>query len=131
MVIRQDQVQPLGPIRQFLQQVHFSRMKSVLWPGLQKLFPSYQLPSGKKAFFYYAAGRMVDEVAVPPCDPPPRPTSVPQALQQTMPLAQVSNPVYSSKFEVPFKVEVTDDVRSTPIRFAASNMRPGCSVHCI
>ncbi|KAK9825957.1 hypothetical protein WJX74_001162 [Apatococcus lobatus] len=67
----------------------------------ENLFPSYQLPNGKKAFFYYAAGRMVDEVVVPPCDPPARPTSVPQALQQTMPLAQVleniSNPSAGTK----------------------------------
>ncbi len=67
---------------------HLRRPPSgLLW--LQKLFPNYQLPNGKRAFFYYAAGRMVDEVAVPACDPPARPTSVPQALQQTMPLAQV------------------------------------------
>ena len=36
------------------------------------------------------AGVVVDEVEVLPSDPPQRPTSVPQALQQNMPLASVS-----------------------------------------
>ena len=35
------------------------------------------------------AGVVVDEVEVLPSDPPQRPTSVPQALQQNMPLASV------------------------------------------
>ncbi len=38
------------------------------------------------------AGVVVDEVEVLPSDPPQRPTSVPQALQQNMPLASVSRP---------------------------------------
>lgn len=37
------------------------------------------------------AGVVVDEVEVLPSDPPQRPTSVPQALQQNMPLASVSH----------------------------------------
>ena len=37
----------------------------------------------------HAAGVVVDEVEVLPSDPPQRPTSVPQALQQNMPLASV------------------------------------------
>lgn len=36
------------------------------------------------------AGLVVDEVEVLPSEPPQRPTSVPQALQQNMPLASVS-----------------------------------------
>ena len=39
------------------------------------------------------AGVVVDEVEVLPSEPPQRPTSVPQALQQNMPLASVSNPL--------------------------------------
>lgn len=35
---------------------------------------------------------VVDEVEVLPSEPPQRPTSVPQALQQNMPLASVSLP---------------------------------------
>jgi hypothetical protein len=41
---------------------------------------------------YCHAGVVVDEVEVLPSDPPQRPTSVPQALQQNMPLAAVSCP---------------------------------------
>ena len=41
------------------------------------------------------AGVVVDEVEVLPSDPPQRPTSVPQALQQNMPLASVS-PCFAS-----------------------------------
>lgn len=55
------------------------------------LFPSYQLPNGKKAFMYYNGGVLLDEVSVDAVVPPPRPSTVPQALQQTMPLADVLN----------------------------------------
>jgi hypothetical protein len=34
---------------------------------------------------------MLDEVAVDAVQPPPRPSTVPQALQQAMPLADVLN----------------------------------------
>jgi len=44
------------------------------------------------AYFYCHVGVVVDEVEVLPSDPPQRPTSVPQALQQNMPLASVSCP---------------------------------------
>lgn len=40
---------------------------------------------------YYNGGMMLDEVAVDAVVPPPRPSTVPQALQQTMPLADVLN----------------------------------------
>lgn len=38
---------------------------------------------------FYSAGSVVDEVEVGPVWPPARPTSVPLALQQSMPLARV------------------------------------------
>ena len=41
--------------------------------------------------FHCHVGVVVDEVEVLPSDPPQRPTSVPQALQQNMPLASVSH----------------------------------------
>ncbi|GAX81636.1 hypothetical protein CEUSTIGMA_g9064.t1 [Chlamydomonas eustigma] len=53
------------------------------------LFPVYQLPNGKQAFMYYNGGVLLDEVHVDMASPPPRPSTVPQALQQTMPLANV------------------------------------------
>jgi len=40
---------------------------------------------------YYNGGVLLDEVAVDAVQPPPRPSTVPQALQQTMPLADVLN----------------------------------------
>jgi len=40
---------------------------------------------------YYNGGLLLDEVAVDPVQPPPRPSTVPQALQQAMPLADVLN----------------------------------------
>ena len=40
---------------------------------------------------YYNGGTLLDEVAVEAVTPPPRPSTVPQALQQTMPLADVLN----------------------------------------
>ncbi len=55
------------------------------------MFPSYQLPNGKQAYMYYNGGVLLDEVAVDAVVPPPRPSTVPQALQQTMPLADVLN----------------------------------------
>eukprot|EP00891_Asterochloris_glomerata_P005689 jgi/Astpho2/5689/fgenesh1_pg.00079_%23_100_t len=57
------------------------------------LFPDYRLPNGMKAFCYYDAGVLVDEVEVQAAEPPERPTSVPQALQQNMPLASVLDSV--------------------------------------
>lgn len=53
------------------------------------LFTEYQLPNGRKAFMYYNGGGIMDEAEVPPVTPPPRPTTVPLALQQSMPLATV------------------------------------------
>ncbi|DBA90981.1 TPA: hypothetical protein ACH3X2_004190 [Trebouxia sp. C0005] len=74
---------------------------------LANLFPYYRLPNGKKAYYYYDAGVVVDEVEVLPSDPPQRPTSVPQALQQNMPLASVLNsiskPPGSAPPFIPFK----------------------------
>ena len=55
------------------------------------LFPHYNLPNGKKTYMYYNGGTMLDEVHVEAVLPPPRPSTVPQALQQTMPLADVLN----------------------------------------
>ncbi|GIL66635.1 hypothetical protein Vafri_20126 [Volvox africanus] len=55
------------------------------------LFPSYILPNGKRAHMYYSGGTLLDEVSVEAVIPPPRPSTVPQALQQTMPLANVLN----------------------------------------
>lgn len=55
------------------------------------LYPSYQLPNGKQAFMYYNGGALLDEVHVDAVVPPPRPSTVPQALQQAMPLADVLN----------------------------------------
>lgn len=53
------------------------------------LFQEYSLPNGRKCFMYYNSGSVMDEAEVPPLWPPARPTTVPLALQQTMPLAQV------------------------------------------
>jgi len=55
------------------------------------MFPSYQLPNGKMAYMYYNGGLLLDEMAVDAVQPPPRPSTVPQALQQAMPLADVLN----------------------------------------
>ena len=55
------------------------------------MFPAYQLPNGKQAYMYYDGGMMLDECHVDAVSPPPRPSTVPQALQQTMPLADVLN----------------------------------------
>lgn len=41
----------------------------------------------------FDAGVLVDEVEVQAAEPPERPTSVPQALQQNMPLASVLDSV--------------------------------------
>ena len=57
--------------------------------GLQSFTPA---PSLMVYIFHCHAGVVVDEVEVLPSDPPQRPTSVPQALQQNMPLASVSRP---------------------------------------
>lgn len=40
---------------------------------------------------YYNGGVLLDEIAVDMVQPPPRPVTVPQALQQSMPLADVLN----------------------------------------
>ncbi|MEW5306191.1 MAG: hypothetical protein WDW36_008675 [Sanguina aurantia] len=53
------------------------------------LYPSYDLPNGKKTYMYYSGGSLLDELHIDAVTPPPRPSSVPQALQQTMPLANV------------------------------------------
>lgn len=53
------------------------------------LFTEYQLPNGRTAFLYYNAGTAMDEAEFAPVQPPERPTTVPLALQQSMPLAQV------------------------------------------
>jgi hypothetical protein len=53
------------------------------------LFTEYVLPNGKKAFMYYNGGGIMDEAEVAAVIPPPRPTTVPLALQQSMPLGQV------------------------------------------
>lgn len=55
------------------------------------MFPAYQLPNGKMAYMYYNGGQLLDEVHVDAVQPPPRPSTVPAALQQTMPLADVLN----------------------------------------
>ncbi|GMH33927.1 hypothetical protein BSKO_01761 [Bryopsis sp. KO-2023] len=57
----------------------------------ESLFPDYTLPNGKKTFYYYDSGSMINEVAMDILPPPERPTSVPAALQQSMPLAEVLN----------------------------------------
>jgi hypothetical protein len=44
------------------------------------LFPDYQLPNGKKAFFYYST-KMVEEVEVTLRQPPTPPMTLTQALQ--------------------------------------------------
>ncbi|KAK9816567.1 hypothetical protein WJX72_002063 [[Myrmecia] bisecta] len=73
----------------------------------QELFQDYVLPNGTKAYYYYDAGQLVDEVEVPPSHPPQRPTSVPQALQQNMPLASIldviSKPPGSAPSFTPYK----------------------------
>ena len=69
-------------------------MLSVLQAGSASLSPS-DCCIGVAALHLDAlwcmlAGVVVDEVEVLPSNPPQRPTSVPQALQQNMPLASVS-----------------------------------------
>jgi hypothetical protein len=49
------------------------------------------MPGGCLAFCYYENGSLVDEIDVPPAEAPPRPTTVPLALQKHMPLAQVQD----------------------------------------
>ena len=53
------------------------------------LFTQYQLPNGRTAFLYYNAGSAMDEAEFPAVSPPIRPTTVPLALQQSMPLASI------------------------------------------
>lgn len=53
------------------------------------LFTRYQLPNGRTAFLYCNAGAAMDEAEFAAVQPPVRPTTVPLALQQSMPLAQV------------------------------------------
>jgi hypothetical protein len=53
------------------------------------LFTQYQLPNGRTAFLYYNAGSAIDEAEFPAVQPPVRPTTVPLALQQSMPLASI------------------------------------------
>lgn len=59
------------------------------WQVSEGLFTQYQLPNGRTAFLYYNAGSAMDEAEFAPVAPPVRPTTVPLALQQSMPLANV------------------------------------------
>jgi hypothetical protein len=61
----------------------------VHWQVSEGLFSEYQLPNGRTAFLYYNAGTAMDEAGFAPVQPPMRPTTVPLALQQSMPLANV------------------------------------------
>lgn len=54
-----------------------------------KLFPDYTLPNGKSTFYYYDCGSMINEFEMEAISPPKPPSSVPAALQQAMPLAEV------------------------------------------
>eukprot|EP00879_Flechtneria_rotunda_P024201 GHRR01025649.1.p1 GENE.GHRR01025649.1~~GHRR01025649.1.p1 ORF type:complete len:986 (+),score=357.96 GHRR01025649.1:892-3849(+) len=73
----------------------------------QGLFTEYSLPNGRKAFMYYNGGNVMDEAEVGPVWPPSRPTTVPMALQQQMPLAHVltvmAKPPGSAPPYVPWK----------------------------
>eukprot|EP00798_Chlamydomonas_sp_ICE-L_P023775 gene23775-9334_t len=73
----------------------------------QGMFPSYQLPNGKQTYMYYNGGTLLDEVQVDAVQPPPRPTTVPEALQQSMPLADVlaliAKPPGSAPPFIPYK----------------------------
>lgn len=68
---------------------------SAAWRACTKICLGLKLPGACKAqivlrVYVPGSGVVVDEVEVLPSDPPQRPTSVPQALQQNMPLASVS-----------------------------------------
>eukprot|EP00892_Ulva_mutabilis_P009697 jgi/Ulvmu1/709/UM010_0081.1 len=71
------------------------------------LFPVYQMPNGQMAFMYYNAGRVQSEQEVPAPSPPAKPNSVPGALQQSMPLADVmdviAKPPGSAPPFIPYK----------------------------
>ena len=49
------------------------------------LYPSYQLPNGLRAHYYYVRGKLIDEVEVHPPEVPQRPDTLPGALQATLP----------------------------------------------
>ncbi|MEW5317782.1 MAG: hypothetical protein WDW38_009052 [Sanguina aurantia] len=47
------------------------------------LYPSYDLPNGKKTYMYYSGGSLLDELHIDAVTPPPRPSSVPQGNTST------------------------------------------------
>ena len=53
------------------------------------LFDNYALPSGKSVFYHYTDGSLANEREFDPLPTPPRPTSIPTALQQGMPLTHI------------------------------------------
>lgn len=55
------------------------------------LFESYGLPNGKSVYYHYTDGSVVNEKEIEKLPPPPRPTSIPTALQHGMPLTNVLN----------------------------------------
>ena len=55
------------------------------------LFPSYRLPNGLQAHYYYAGGKLVDEIDVPSCVPPKRPDTMMGALQLKLPMTRTLN----------------------------------------
>ena len=80
--------------------MHGTVADSVAWRACTQTCSALKLPGACKEQVVVrvhasGAGVVVDEVEVLPSDPPQRPTSVPQALQQNMPLASVS-PCFTS-----------------------------------
>eukprot|EP00803_Ostreobium_quekettii_P006066 evm.model.scf_440.5 EVM.evm.TU.scf_440.5 scf_440:34312-38159(-) len=71
------------------------------------LFTGYDLPNGRKAFCYFDGGSMINEAEMGPMPLPEKPTSVPAALQQSMPLTgilnQIAKPPGSAPPFIPFK----------------------------
>lgn len=55
------------------------------------LFPSYSLPNGLQAHYYYAGGKLMDEIDVPSCAPPKRPDTMTGALQLNLPVTHSLN----------------------------------------
>ena len=55
------------------------------------LFPSYRLPNGLQAHYYYAGGKLVNEIDVPSCVPPKRPHTMMGALQLELPQTHTLN----------------------------------------
>lgn len=55
----------------------------------QGLFDSYTLPNGKHVHYHYSDGSVVNEQEITKLDIPARPTSIPTALQEGMPLTQI------------------------------------------